>query len=112
MDNDIKYAKVICDNYFGKLNWCGCGIPDDALDEVQKVLEWASTFGNREIIDTGNPLILCLLYTLDAAGFLEHGSSIYGSWLTETGEEFLKALKYKAKKAWDLHDCSMLGGGD
>jgi hypothetical protein len=97
--------------YFDELNWCACGAPEEALDLLQKVL---ATFHEREISEDeagpkwkrfheiiesllGKPLhgglFWSYLYTLDAAGLLEHGSNVSGSWLTPKGRDILAALE-------------------
>lgn len=99
--------------YFEKLNWCGCGAPVDVKREILKyfsILEWWSSdthndhlynekckryreaFGVDSVYD--NPLLLALAYSMDAAGFTEHGSSIGGAWLTTEGEMFLYVLEH------------------
>ena len=40
-----------------------------------------------------DPLLLCLAYTMDGAGFTDHGSSIRWAWLTYDGENFLWAIR-------------------
>lgn len=79
--------------YFDMLDWCGCGKPWDAMLEIAKFLE---------CIQAGKPfpegpLALCLAYELDRAGFTEHGTGIYGCWLTEEGEQFLGAIREAEK---------------
>jgi hypothetical protein len=98
--------------YFEKLKWCGCGDPEIALIEIKDYLniiykyeidnndhnisyfnhqeDVRKRFGVNSIYD--NPLLLCLAYSLDAAGFTEHGSSIGHPWMTEEGLMFLKLL--------------------
>lgn len=104
--------------YFEKLNWCGCGSPESVKREIMKyfsILDWwhdvpqgnnndhfhkrykeyrqkyHEAFGVYDVFD--NPLLLALAYSMDAAGFTEHGSSIRGAWLTEEGEMFLYLLQ-------------------
>lgn len=88
--------------YYDRLKWCGCGDPIEAKLTVRKFLdahrEWESKekklkeyFGVKSVYD--NSLLLCLAYTMDAAEFTEHGTSISGAWLTEDGEDFLFCLE-------------------
>jgi len=102
------------------LNWCGCGTPEEANKQVVKYLNlidipWRDKYDNalenlkdfnrkyaeykelckkyfdcEEIYD--NPLLLCLAYTMDAAGFSEHGSSIGGAWITSRGKIYRYAI--------------------
>ena len=93
--------------YFEKLKWCGCGRPGDAMRTVAKFLKTISdrdayfetgfkeTFGTEMIYD--NELLICLAYSLDAAGFTEHGTSIYSAWPTQDGEYFLYAIEEAEK---------------
>jgi hypothetical protein len=100
--------------HYEKLKWCGCGSPEDALKPVQKILRilneyrkfkgtaeeaynekckmFEREFGVNSIYD--NELLLCLAYTLDAAGLTEHGSSIGGAWISDEGEMFLYLLDH------------------
>ena len=100
--------------YYEKLNWCGCGCPDIAMRTVANCLEVASIrdyqeskkkreeyFGGSEY----DGLYLCLMYSMDAAGFTEHGSSVYSAWTEKDGEYFLWAIREADKRdELDLHD--------
>lgn len=100
--------------WYEKLNWCGCGCPDAAMRVIANYLEVASIrdleaskkkheeyFGGSEYDDD---LYLCLMYSLDAAGFTEHGSSIYSAWPEKDGEYFLWAIREADKRdELDLH---------
>ena len=57
----------------------------EARDNMMK-----EAFGVKDVFN--NELLLCLAYTMDAAGFTEHGSSIGWAWLTQDGEDFLYAI--------------------
>lgn len=107
--------------YFDHLHFCGCGHPFSTLLFIRDVLKahaaisWAvrgenpcGLPGDRptydEARDAFNKLLASekgdddtrlyymTLYTLDAAGFTEHGGSVGGGWLTSTGEDFLTSL--------------------
>lgn len=99
--------------YFEKLNWCGCGSPNDAKRAIYQYLkivacntydnhtkysyeeickQYTTAFGVKNVYE--NPLLLALAYTLDAAGFTEHGSSVGGAWTTGEGEMFLYLLAH------------------
>ena len=114
-DNDVMDSyDGYCENevnaivkyyYYEQLDWCGCGEPNKAIEIVEKLLDVMSEreFDDRhkklkEYFDVDyvydNPLLLCLAYTMDAAKFTDHGSSIGWAWLTEDGENFLWAIKY------------------
>lgn len=97
--------------YYEKLNWCGCGDPETAKKVIRDFLRilydykkednaniayhrkcknFKERFGVDNVYD--NELLLCLAYTLDAAEFTEHGSSIGGAWTTDEGDMFLWLL--------------------
>lgn len=90
------------------LNWCGCGRPEDAMLTIAKFLEARSgewdereekmmaTYGTNKLWE--NELLLCLAYTMDAAGFTEHGGSIYSCWTNKDGEYFLWAIREAEKR--------------
>ena len=99
---ETEYEALIKYFYYDRLRWCGCGVPEDAKKAVRDFLDAYKDFDNRErklneyfgvqsVYDS--PLLLCLAYTLDAAEFTEHGTSIGGAWLTEDGEDYLYCLE-------------------
>lgn len=103
--------------YYEKLNWCGCGCPEDAKKVIRDFLSilnitsdawrferdkrnelcalrdeaFKNRFGVGAVYD--NELLLCLAYALDAAGFTEHGGSIGGAWIDTEGKMFLWLLE-------------------
>lgn len=105
--NSSYYEELLieeCENffYYEKLNWCGCGDPDRAKKVVRDYLEvvndkfdsntdFYEKFGVKYVYD--DKLLLCLAYTLDAAGFTDHGTSISGAWLTNEGKMFFWLLQ-------------------
>ena len=106
--------------FYEILNTCGCGRPDDTASVIKDILNIINDYYNetqnynREEINIAhdkkikrlnslcgveikdntnyNGLIQFVLYMLDHAGFLEHGSSIGGAWLTDLGRMFLYFL--------------------
>ena len=60
-------------------------------------------FGVKYVYD--DKLLLCLAYTLDAAGFTDHGSSISGAWLTDEGKMFLWLLEQN-RNIYEGDDCN------
>lgn len=114
IEKDIPFDSYLCDEtdlvkiikyyYFEKLEWCGCGLPENAISIIGKYLNCLmekdvdprhkvmnEAFGVRFVED--NDLLLCLAYELDRAGFTDHGSSIRWPWLTKDGEYFLWAIQ-------------------
>lgn len=107
-DDSCKELAIIKYFYFWKLNWCGCGMPNNAIMTVSKFLHCMgekelddrknalnAAFGVKNVYD--NELLLCLAYTMDAAGLTEHGTSILWAWLTQDGEDFLYAIDEAVK---------------
>lgn len=119
---DDEFLLNECKNFFFYeiLNTCGCGRPDDTASVIKDILNTINDYYNEtqnynreeihiaydkkqnklanlcgiEIIDNTNydGLIQFVLYMLDHAGFLEHGSGIWGAWLTDLGRMFLYVL--------------------
>lgn len=119
---DNEFLLNECKNFFFYeiLNTCGCGRPDDTASVIKDILNIINDYYNetqnynREEINIAhdkkikrlnslcgveikdntnyNGLIQFVLYMLDHAGFLEHGSSIGGAWLTDLGRMFLYFL--------------------
>ncbi len=90
--------------YYEKLGYCGCGNPEDVKKVIKDYLKIVSDksdkrreklkerFGVEAVYD--NELLLCFAYAVDAAGFTEHGTSVYSAWLTTEGEMFLWLLEH------------------
>ena len=120
--SDDEFLLEECKNFFFYeiLNTCGCGRPDDTTSVIKDILNIINDYDNErqnynreeiniaydkkqnrlnnlcgtEIKDNTNydGLIQFVLYMLDSAGFLEHGSGIWGAWLTDLGRMFLYFL--------------------
>jgi hypothetical protein len=98
-------AGKIRELYNEALQWCHCGDPEAALELMRDVLQLISdknpgSFDEiyRELeeklgLKEHRGLYWSYFYTLDAAGLLEHGGNVSGSWLTPFGEEILLALQ-------------------
>ena len=85
-----------------ELGICGCGSPEMVYRLVHVVL--------KEILE---PRVWTvdrvgyysyMIYQLNEQGFLEHGSSIYGSWVTERGKKLIEALDEMAKYDYEYED--------
>ena len=80
----------------GIFGFCSCGNPDYEIERVEHVLEMLKNRTDEvqsELCDESNGYQI-YLYLLDEKGFTEHGTSIYGSWLTEKGDALYAALQY------------------
>ena len=90
---DVHFANAVIDD----LPLCGCGRHDAILAEIGNVLrsakppyylvEWEPP---AEFGSLGGELLLHAMSS--RADLLEHGGSVYGSWLTERGQRFLSLL--------------------
>ena len=95
---------------YEKLGLCGCGSPEDSYEAIRRYLHVRKdahddTLPYNEIHDRymSDLHINCsdelqygilqfLMYILDSRGFTEHGGSIGGCWLTESGEMLMIVL--------------------
>ena len=101
----------------GVLGFCGCGDPEgmaelvaswlrwrkEGLDgainaaEVSLRIDWTKSRERWQQHEARKPEMtgreeLLIAYLCDDKGLTEHGGSVYGSWLTETGEQWLAVL--------------------
>lgn len=89
------------------LDFCGCGSPEDASLFIYKVLSAQAKADYDESknaydkilglhlgeSDVVNGVFQFALNVLNNADLLEHGTSVYSSWLTEKGKCFLSLLE-------------------
>jgi len=101
-----------------ELEWCGCG-DNDRVDELMLAyLDWLELdkqFSDSILAEYGGDLLtswkderwtqdraecpldedvrLLVMYVADHLGWTEHGSSVYGAWLTDDGREALANLR-------------------
>ena len=54
-----------------------------------------------ESLIPNNAMLLFILYYLDEKGLIEHGSSVYGSWLSPTGYDLLSDIEWCLKNEAD-----------
>jgi len=86
-----------------ELPFCGCGDVEGRIQIFRTILLWrsapAAMPGMTMWRDNGprQAMMEILLLVLDDAGLLEHGSNVFGSFLTGRGEKVLAFLK--------LHGC-------
>lgn len=93
------------------LGICGCGNPEDTHEVIRQILNIQSDYDNYESVqkkfsdlcnsdmenDNYHGLIQFVLYILNNKGFLEHGGSVGGAWLTEKGKIYLDLLNMAHK---------------
>lgn len=112
-DPDIKGMLEYCFAafYYEILSFCGCGSPNSVCDLLLDFLECFT--GDYDLIDRNlvNKLLSensnhiwhdFMLYFLDSKGITEHGTSIYGSWLTEEGKLYRELLKKRKEYGYDI----------
>ena len=96
-----KIADFYMDYVF---KFCGCGIPEYAYKKAIEILELIQHRWDDENYD--NPInkklmdlldndhsVLYILYHFDVLELTEHGSSIYGSFITDYGKDFITIMK-------------------
>lgn len=103
-------CKEFEDTVFDDIGICGCGDPDSVLDMLEEYLEKKSDYMSfKDQIAFAEKyheeLMLFMMYIMDNKGFTDHGSSVYGSWLTDKGKHFLELLK-KEKNNENIYKCT------
>ena len=93
-----KNVKII-----DELNICGCGNPELCYKLVHTILKEINSSGvNTD--DKNLDYYLFVLYQLNSMGFLDHGSSVFGSWITKKGMLLFEALNEMEKSDYDYQD--------
>lgn len=91
--------------WFALLGFCGCGINDHLMHKMFDYLcycEWWRD--NLDINDMAvirekmrsigdEEFVSLLAYIADSKELTQHGTSINGAWLTDSGKEWLRRLK-------------------
>lgn len=96
--DDCYYNDVLSAIWCGVFGFCGCG---DRKYELNLIWETLTIIKEKDLRGMGKLYKLengfqIYLYLLDWHGFTEHGSSVFGSWLTPKGEALLEILNKKA----------------
>lgn len=86
----------------GELNICGCGCPENVYRLIHAVLK--EILESRVRVNDEVGYYDYMIYQLNEQGFLEHGSSIFGSWITEKGKKLIEALDEMAKYNYEYLD--------
>lgn len=78
------------------LHFCGCGRPDKAMKLVRDILHLIDNKQPEEVTKLlhSEGIYFFVLYQLDHMGFIKHGFSIGGSYLTEKGKELLADINW------------------
>jgi hypothetical protein len=113
--NGTGYDSAV--HYFaiGTLGFCGCGMPEQALDHIRGALQLLADLEDKVWkgalpMDDWNVQVCALLptygaryfmwYFLDNKELTEHGGSVPG-WLTDKGRELLSDLNELAEASWE-----------
>jgi hypothetical protein len=111
---DFQYDNIVDAFYQGFLEFCNCGYPKDEQKLILRVLSriffrsyqneldltseervklWSRNTDKLSLVFGKNPLFKHhYLQWLDSQGFLEHGGTVFGSWLSCGGISVLKML--------------------
>ena len=92
--------------FIDELGICGCGNPELVYAAIYNMLKDRQARGDFlvKIDENIHPYALYMAYMLDHQGFTEHGSSVYGAWLTSKGVELLEALEqFKMRYEFDYN---------
>ena len=94
--DDCHYKTKAEAIYYGRMGLCGCGSPS----EISKFLIDCLVFNENNIIDLEklklkvkeNPDLVAefILHFLNSVDILEHGGSVYGSWITDFGKQVIE----------------------
>lgn len=93
--SDARTLEHLYQLFYGDLDLCGCGSPEDVWKLIADALKLAPFYEHpnavRELI--GQPgAYHMVLSALTNAGLIEHGGSIGGSWITPKGQWYRQAL--------------------
>lgn len=101
----IRYKDSPMMECINKLGICGCGCPDEVYKAIHEMLLY---FEPSDQIDRKylwqDPYEAFMCYFLNEQGFLDHGSSVYGSVLTEDGYKLLGYLNIYAQYNYEIDD--------
>ena len=92
--NGCHYESEAKAMYFYALGLCGCGRPVDVHQMLIDVLKCIDT-GKRldavaELVKQKPDVVAEFIgHFLEDKGMTEHGSSVYSSWLSERGKQFI-----------------------
>lgn len=106
LDNFEQKELDFRDIYFGEMGMCNCGNPEDVKKFLYELLKnhkghisgeitYDEMVKTRERIikETDTDVIFeFVFHVFERIGLLQHGGSVYGSWLTEKGERFFDLL--------------------
>lgn len=96
IDRELHEARRTVRQFWHFTNLCGCGTPTLLAEQ----LLWAlnaygepGTWHDDRPDPDNNPTHMLLAYMLDAWDLTDHGTSLYGAWLTRDGVRLRDALR-------------------
>lgn len=84
--------------------FCGCGAPESAAARLCDLLALHPLYDHRPELEQLLPddgLRQLVLYTLNHFDLTEHGGSVNGGWLTDTGRAVLDALNQETADGYE-----------
>jgi hypothetical protein len=88
--------------YVEKLAFCGCGNPEEV--SINYILPILIKIKDQYNFDYDNLQDMFVLYYLTDKNFIEHGSTVRCSWLTENGKILLNDLMQIKKECKEEED--------
>ena len=102
------HGDLITESVNHLMGWCRCGNPEDVtamaflyLTAVENKVGYKD---GQEITGIPDEAWLLLSYICDGLEWTEHGGSVGGSWLTDTGKEALRRYAEKRESDDDRED--------
>jgi hypothetical protein len=74
------------------LHFCGCGDPDEVM---MYVAEFLIKISKEDFGDYEDMSYMFLSYWADNEGFIDHGTTVRCSWLTDKGKELLNDINWR-----------------
>jgi len=88
-DTGVHYQEKCDILWVGELGFCGCGDPEETLRNIREIFKAVKRRGATLRDDK---LYYFVCYWADKEGYFEHGTSVFGSWLTDKGEKLLEKI--------------------
>ena len=90
--------------WMGMFDFCGCGNPRVHLDTLLSTLRKMDLWHTAKELPNYTPEEELWLYFLNLHEFAEHGSSVFGSWLSEKGKHLKCVLEVWRKETMEFGD--------